>query len=82
LFRGSSAADDVDNGIGKNLLIPIGYPKTQVLTSPIYLMITFRKVWNKVKLVGVFTSKSVNVASDYGKPYIFFLKENINTIEL
>jgi hypothetical protein len=61
---------------GKNLLIPIGYPKTQVLTSPIYLMITFlEKFGIKLRAVGVFTSKSVNVASDYGKPYIFFLRK-------
>jgi hypothetical protein len=65
----------MDNGIGKNLLILIGYPKTQVPTSPIYLMITFAKFKIKLRVVGVFTSKSVNVASDYGKPYIFFLRK-------
>jgi hypothetical protein len=80
LFRGSSA-DDVEWNLAKSSN-RIGYPKTQVLTSPIYLMITFAKFGIKLRAIGVFTSKSVNVASDYGKPYIFFLKENINTIEL
>jgi hypothetical protein len=75
LFRGSSAADDVDNGIWQKSSNTDRIPKdTSTDISDIFNDYFLEKFGIKLRAVGVFTSKSVNVASDYGKPYIFFPK--------
>jgi hypothetical protein len=64
----------MDNGIWQKSLTDRIPKDTSTDISDIFNDYFFRKFGIKLRAVGVFTSKSVNVASDYGKPYIFFPK--------
>jgi hypothetical protein len=83
LFRGSSyrfapppeIITANDNGIWKRSSNINRRPKdTSSDISNIFNDYFLEKFGIKLRAVGVFTSKSVNIATDYGKPYIFFPK--------
>jgi hypothetical protein len=75
LFRGSSTADDVDNGIWQKYSNINRRPKdTSSDISNIFNDYFLEKFGTKVRAVGVFASKNAATASDYGDPYIFFPK--------
>lgn len=73
LFRGCRNVDDVDNGIWQSQSESDRFPKdTSKDISNIFDKYFKEKFGVELRKVGTFASKSPDIASDYGTPYLFF----------
>lgn len=73
LFRGCRHANDVDNGIWQKQSESDRFPKdTSKDISNTFNKYFKQKLGVELRKVGTFASKSPDIASDYGTPYLFF----------